>query len=129
MENYDELQLSLRSCHVGTDLVLLAFPLVALYQSQMSMRKNIAIGWIFCFGIVCCVSSIMPDAGYEQPPCDLNTRDLHFFASNYLSRHTRSTSFLQSWFIAPSLLTSFNAAFGPMIRNDGLQWLTRADQQ
>ena len=69
--NYNKLQLGLRGLHIGTDLILLAFPLIILYRLQMATRKKIGIGWVFCFGVVCCVSSIMRNVGYEHPPVDL----------------------------------------------------------
>lgn len=63
-------QIALRGLHIGTDLMLLLFPLTVLYRLQMPTRKKIAIGWIFCFGIICCICSIMRNIIYERPSED-----------------------------------------------------------
>lgn len=66
----NKFQLALRGLHIGTDLMLLSFPLILLYRLQMPTRKKFAIGWIFCFGIVCCICSIMRNVVYEKPSED-----------------------------------------------------------
>ena len=63
-------QFALRGLHIGTDIMLLLFPLTVLYRLQMPTRKKIAIGWIFCFGIVCCICSIMRNVTYQRPSED-----------------------------------------------------------
>ena len=63
-------QIALRGLHIGTDLMLLSFPITVLYRLQMPTRKKFAIGWIFCFGIVCCICSVMRNIVYERPSED-----------------------------------------------------------
>ena len=54
-----KLEFANRWLHVVTDLMLLSVPLNILYKLHMPWSKKLSVGFIFCFGTVCYVASIM----------------------------------------------------------------------
>lgn len=72
--NSTQFQYGLRGLHIGTDLILLSFPLIVLWRLQMQTRKKLSIGFLFCFGIVCVVASIMRNVVYQTPWADFTCK-------------------------------------------------------
>ncbi|KAL6713905.1 hypothetical protein ACLMJK_008399 [Lecanora helva] len=68
--NSSKLTLANRWLHVATDLLLLSVPLIILARLQMPLRKKLSIGFIFCFGIVCVIASIMRNEVWTHPTED-----------------------------------------------------------
>lgn len=70
----NKLELANRWLHVITDLMLLSVPLIILYRLQMPTHKKFSIGFLFCFGTVCCVASIVRNYVWTHPtedfPCE-----------------------------------------------------------
>ena len=69
-----KLELANRWLHVVTDLMLLSVPLIILYKLQMPWRKKFSVGFIFCFGTVCCVASIMRNEVWTHPTDDFTCK-------------------------------------------------------
>ena len=69
-----KLELANRWLHVITDLMLLSVPLIILYRLQMPTHKKLSIGFLFCFGIVCCVASIVRNYVWAHPSEDFTCK-------------------------------------------------------
>ena len=69
-----KLELANRWLHVATDLMLLMVPLFILYRLQMPLRKKLSVGFLFCFGIICCVASIMRNEVWTHPSSDFTCK-------------------------------------------------------
>ena len=67
---------AIRVLHIFSDVMLLALPIVVLSRLQMPRQKKIAIGMLFCFGIICTVASIMRIALYQEPTIDWTCKSL-----------------------------------------------------
>ena len=69
-----KLELANRWLHVVTDSMLLSVPLNILYKLHMPWSKKLSVGFIFCFGTVCYVASIMRNEVWIHPTDDFTCK-------------------------------------------------------
>lgn len=85
----NQFQIAVRGLHIGTDLILLSFPIILLSRLQMPIRDKIGICVLFSFGVVCVICSIMRNVVYQHPTEDYSCT---FVALTFSSREGLQTS-------------------------------------
>jgi hypothetical protein len=74
--NNVKFQLGIRGMHIGTDFLLLLFPIFVLRNVRIPLRKKIGICLVFSTGTACIVSSLIRNVVYGKVrvdyPCELN---------------------------------------------------------
>jgi hypothetical protein len=70
-------QNALRGMHIGTDIVLLLYPASILKSLQMPLKKKIGIAFVFSFGLLCVMCSIVRNIIFGKKRPDYTCECFH----------------------------------------------------